>query len=91
MDTVTKARPSLAGPGTASATVAGRDVPGAGGPRAHTCAVPGYLQLPDLAMSWQCVDCGDGWQVVPARRSPGSPLEFDWVRGSSQLVGSRSL
>jgi hypothetical protein len=88
MDTMTKAGPSLAGTGPASATSARGDVRGAYGSSAHACAVPGYLHLPDLAMIWQCADCGDGWQVVPARRSPGSPLEFDWVRDSRQPIGS---
>lgn len=46
----------------------------------HGCAVPGYLHLPDLAMFWQCEDCGEIWQVVADRRAPGSPLEFVWVK-----------
>jgi hypothetical protein len=81
MDTVTRVGPTRAGAaGTAAAAVGCRGVPGAVGSAEHACAVPGYLQLPDLAMSWQCIDCGEFWHVIPARRRPGSPLEFDWVR-----------
>jgi hypothetical protein len=88
MNTVTKAGPTRAGAtGTAAATGGCRDVPGAVGSAEHACAVPGYLQLPDLAMSWRCMDCGENWHVVPARRRPGSPLEFDWVRDPNRVVG----
>ena len=53
--------------------------------------MPGYLQLPDLAMFWECMDCGEIWRVVGAGRSPGSPLEFNWVRDPNQLVGRDEL
>lgn len=46
----------------------------------HGCPVPAYLHLPDLAMFWQCEDCGEFWRVVADRQAPGSPLEFVWVR-----------
>lgn len=57
----------------------------------HGCAVPGYLHLPDLAMFWQCVECGEIWQVVADRRAPGSPLEFFWVRDSIDPRGPHEL
>jgi len=47
----------------------------------HVCAVPGYLQLPGLAMLWQCSACGGAWRLVADEWLPGSPpLEFTWVR-----------
>ncbi len=54
----------------------------------HRCSVPGYLHLPDLAMIWQCADCGETWQVVSERREPDGPLEFAWVRDPILPVGS---
>jgi hypothetical protein len=69
MDTVAKSDQTRTG-----AAVTALDCP------EHGCAVPGYLHLPDLAMLWQCEDCGEIWQVVADRRAPDSPLEFVWVK-----------
>lgn len=88
MDSVTMGRPTREGAaGSTAATVGSRDVRGAVGFPGHACAVPGYLELPDLAMFWECIGCGEIWHVVPARRCPGSPLEFEWVRDPLHLVG----
>jgi hypothetical protein len=69
MDTVANAGQPRTGPGMTTADFL-----------EHGCPVPEYLHLPDLAMLWQCEDCGEFWQVVAARREPDSPLEFVWVR-----------
>ena len=77
MDTVAKAAPTRTGPGIAAANLLSRAVRRDPSPE-HGCSLPGYLQLPDLAMFWQCVDCGETWQVVAdwagARLAPGVRL-----------------
>jgi hypothetical protein len=78
MDTVAKADPQS------------QDSHGADHTKGHSCSVPGYLQLADLAMLWQCQECGETWAVVADRRAPGWPLEFMWVRDPIQPVGSRT-
>ena len=90
MDTVAKAAPTRVGAGMAAAHFLSRAVRSDCGSPEHSCALPGYLQLPDLAMFWQCVDCGETWQVVADGRPPGSPLEFVWVRDPIQPAGSRA-
>jgi len=91
MDTDAKLGPTRAGADMTTANLASRGSRGAGGTLGHVCAVPGYLQLPDLAMFWQCLDCGEMWQVVAARSSPGAALEFVWVRDAFQLLGSQAM
>jgi hypothetical protein len=90
MDTVTKAAPSRTGVGMAAADLRPHVVRRDPASPEHGCALPGYLQLPDLAMLWQCVDCGETWQVVADGRPPGSPLEFVWVRDPIQRAESRA-
>jgi hypothetical protein len=80
MDSVAKARQT-------SRATARTDV----GVPDHGCVVPGYLHLPDLAMFWQCEDCGETWQLVADRRAPGSPLEFVWVRDPIQGATSQAI
>ncbi len=89
MDTVAKAAPTRTGAGIAAANLLSRAVRRDPSPE-HGCSLPGYLQLPDLAMFWQCVDCGETWQVVADGRPPGSPLEFVWVRGPIHHPASRA-
>jgi hypothetical protein len=87
MDTLAMEAPTRPVAGTA-ADPHWRIARAAGGIPGHSCAVPGYLLLPDLAMSWKCADCGESWQVVATRRSPGTPLEFEWVRDPDRAMGS---
>jgi hypothetical protein len=90
MDTVAKSGHPRAGAGEGATNLHSRDAHGAGHAEEHGCAVPGYLQLPDLGMFWQCADCGETWAVAADRRSPGSPLEFVWVKDPIQPAGWRT-
>lgn len=56
--------------------------------RDPSCAVPGHLNLPDLAMLWQCEDCGDLGRVVADRTAPVSPREFVWMRDPIRPAGA---
>lgn len=88
MDKVAEAALTRTGAGMAPTDILSGAARSAGGSPEHRCALPGYLQLPDLAMFWQCPDCGETWQVVTGRTPPGSSLEFFWVRDPIQPAGS---
>jgi hypothetical protein len=90
MDIVAKAGPTRAGEGMAAADILSRDARRAGSSQEHRCALPGYLQLRDLTMFWQCQDCGETWQVLADRRSQDAPLEFVWARDPIQPANSQA-